>query len=575
MSRTTRLLSLSAGLAAAALAAAPRPAKACGGTFCDGGVPGPQQMPVDQTGENILFVFEGDHVEAHIQIQYEGDPERFGWVIPVQAIPDVEAGSQPLFDNLLAATVPTFTLDQQQESCSGQAGASVGCFMAGARADAGGFNEGGTGATAGDEGGEDGGNPDVVKRGFAGAFQYDVLQGGTVQGVVDWLDTAGYVQDPDAPPILQEYLDEGFLFVAIKLRAGAGVDEIHPVVIRYEGMEPCVPIRLTRIAAVQDMAIRAFFLGEHRMAPRNYQHVELNPLKFDWIGIIGGTGPRYNEAVALAMDEAEAGQAFVTEYAGTSAVVSQANLRELAWDSAPFVDAEPTEVVDILSAQGLMSCDAETGECTYAHGLVEGLLAEFLPVPDGLDPYEFYSCLECHAAQIDLDVWDGPGFAAMMEERIIVPGEHAIDLLDGYPYLTRLFTAISPEEMTEDPFFWENPDLPDVSNQFFATRWLACEGPDWLELEDGRVIALTPDQSMPNLPGTPYAEKVQEIMTEGSPVDVDDQRDTIDEALEAWNDEQRTIDAGGCGCRAARLPAEGLLFAGIVFGIALPRRRRR
>ena len=35
--------------------------------FCDGG---PQPMPVDQTGENILFVWDGDTIEAHIQIQY-------------------------------------------------------------------------------------------------------------------------------------------------------------------------------------------------------------------------------------------------------------------------------------------------------------------------------------------------------------------------------------------------------------------------------------------------------------------------------------------------------------------------
>ncbi len=42
-------------------------AHACGGTFCDSG---PQAMPVDQTGENILFVMDGTTVEAHVQIQY-------------------------------------------------------------------------------------------------------------------------------------------------------------------------------------------------------------------------------------------------------------------------------------------------------------------------------------------------------------------------------------------------------------------------------------------------------------------------------------------------------------------------
>ena len=46
--------------------------------------------------------------------------------------------------------------------------------------------------------------------------------------------------------------------------------EIHPLAIRYPGIEPCIPIKLTRIAAVDDMAIRAFFLGDNRVAPTNW-----------------------------------------------------------------------------------------------------------------------------------------------------------------------------------------------------------------------------------------------------------------------------------------------------------------
>src|SRR6188768_4377123 len=82
------------------------PARACGGTFCDGG---PQAMPVDQTGENILFVVDGDTVEAHIQIQYTGDAMRFAWVRPLPAVPEsVSIGSGPLFTALLNSTVPSY-----------------------------------------------------------------------------------------------------------------------------------------------------------------------------------------------------------------------------------------------------------------------------------------------------------------------------------------------------------------------------------------------------------------------------------------------------------------------------------
>ena len=46
------LTALTTLTAALALTTAPQEARACGGTFCDAG---PQAMPVDQTGENILF----------------------------------------------------------------------------------------------------------------------------------------------------------------------------------------------------------------------------------------------------------------------------------------------------------------------------------------------------------------------------------------------------------------------------------------------------------------------------------------------------------------------------------------
>src|SRR5712691_1667004 len=69
-------------------------------------------MAVDQKGENILFVMEAGKVEAHIQIQYKGDATRFAWVLPVPALPEVEVGSQALFQNLLSGTVPSFGLSQ-------------------------------------------------------------------------------------------------------------------------------------------------------------------------------------------------------------------------------------------------------------------------------------------------------------------------------------------------------------------------------------------------------------------------------------------------------------------------------
>ena len=42
------------------------------------------------------------------------------------------------------------------------------------------------------------------------------------------------------------------------------------------------------------------------------------------------------------------------------------------------------------------------------------------------------------------------------------------------PYLTRLATFISPEEMNKDPEFVFNPDLPELSNVHTATAHVMC-----------------------------------------------------------------------------------------------------
>ncbi|MFV8750033.1 DUF2330 domain-containing protein [Nannocystaceae bacterium ST9] len=550
------------------LALAPTPADACGGTFCDGG--GPTVMPVDQTGENILFWIDHSgtepHTEAHIQIQYEGEAQDFAWIIPVQQVPEVLVGNQALFDNLLAATVPTFTITTTSQTCDD---GSVG--LCAARAEDSQFADDEAGDIGGDEGdtGDGTGGPEILDRGFAGAFEYVVLTGDSVQEIVDWLDMAGYAQDDDAPPILQEYLDDDFVFVAVKLRGGVDVDEIHPLAIRYPGVEPCIPIKLTRIAAVDDMAIRAFFLGESRAAPMNWPHVVLNPVAFDWVN----TASNYLEVASLAIDEA-GGRAFLTEYAGIDDIVSTSGVDSPAWNPSAFEAIEPVDVVDELTSQGLgLTCDPFSNVCSFGHPQVEPLLAKYLPAPDGVDPYEFWGSLASYEGLIDLAAWSGTGFATDFAERISTPGQHAIEMLESASYLTRLMTLLSPHEMIEDPTFHETDSLPTLGNQFSATRTIACETNDWVDLPDERQVALTNGSLYPSIEGMPFAERIEQIPAMGPAQITTDNRATIDDLLADWN--AGKLSGPEPGCAVTRLRAEALLTMLALFGIAGATRRRR
>jgi hypothetical protein len=478
-------------------------------------------MPVDQKGENILFVVSQGQVEAHIQIQYKGEAARFAWVLPVPAIPETEVGSEALFQNLLAGTVPRFGLN------------SIGCNPPPS-----GINRGGMLPPPPPDGGSDG--TTIVAHKTVGSFDVTVLKGGTSAEVAKWLGDNGYAIGADAPARLEPYVTKKFVFVAVKLVGGAGIDQIHPLVVRYEGSEPCVPLELTAVAAIENMGVRTFFLGSKRVAPKNYKHVVYNPVMLNWIST-----PNYEELISGAVDVPVAdGHGFVTEYAGASNVVNRGNLVSQQWSASAFVNLDPVRVIDTLRQQGLISfCGG--GTCMYNHALVLPLLRQFLPAPPGVDEGGFYDCPACYATLIDKAAWgDGTGFARALEERVIVPGRHASDLLGAYPYITRMYTTISPVEMTVDPTFQELDGLPNVRSTQMATAVTDCGGSTGVVLPDGREVGLA-RATNPSMPGAvqwpmfskemPWAERVEELTANG-PIVLVDNHDVIDRVLKAWND---------------------------------------
>jgi hypothetical protein len=499
-------------LAAGALVlvtATPDRADACGGTFCDGG--GMNPSSVDQAYETILFLQDGPFVEAHIQIAI--DPattaQKFAWVVPMPAVPEFSVGSQPLFDALVGSTSPRY--DAQGDYCSNDTVAFI------QAPDGGGANF----------------EPDVIMSDVVGAFEVTVLAGGSADGVMTWLGENGYTQDPAAGPILGDYIDKGNVIVAFKLAPSATTAEVHPIVLRYEGSEPCVPLRLTAIAASDDMGVRAFLLGDARWAPLNWRHVVPNVLRIPWNGSESG----YAEAIARAVDEAPDGRAFVTEYAGASDAVPTDLVYQADWDASVFVDAAPTTVVQLLNAQGLSTCDGN-GPCNVPYALVVAMLRKYLPAPEGANENDFYACLWCYEDETDFADWDGPAFAAELQERVIAPGQHGVELLAAWPYLTRLYTRVSAEEMAEDPMFHVNADLPDVSLPNVATQVCVDCGDDArATLPDGRDVYL-PESQWPQFWRMPYAERIETIPANGAPMVESDRRAEIDELLATWNAEQ-------------------------------------
>jgi hypothetical protein len=143
----------------------------------------------------------------------------------------------------------------------------------------------------------------------------------------------------------------------------------------------------------------------------------------------------------------------------------------------------------------------------------------------------FYNNMESYREYLTDFVFDAGAFADDLNAVIIEPLRAAQNLLGDHPYLTRLFTTLSADEMTVDPMFAFNPDLPDVSNIRTADARLECPEGDPNEinfeeivlvvtLKDGREIRSFPYKNRP--PGPTLfrsaAAVVEQMDTAGDPV---------------------------------------------------------
>ncbi len=537
-------LLLAAGLAATAL---PTTALACGGLFCN------TAQPVNQAAERILFARNGDRVEMHVRLTWAGPPTEFGWLLPVPTDVEVGLSSEQLFTVLDSLYAPLFTLQTVfDDGCDNFGRGGV------ANADAGAFAPG-----EGDPSGG-GGGVQILSREAVGPFDTVVLQADNVRVLRAWLDDNDYGIPDGSDDLLQPYIDAGAAFVALRLLPNAQSTEVQPIKLTFGGAMRTVPIRPTQVAAEPDMGVIVHVLGDARAIPTNYLHVRINEAAIDW----PNNGQNYPDVVSQAADEA-GGQAFATDYAGTSGGL-RGSLRLYEGAELERIRATRTgqELQDIV-----FNFQGDSDLARILPGVIEG--------PEGFDPQDYFQCPFCYEGN-ELTV-DGAELARQIEEDINPPRRGLLDLVEAHPYLTRLYTTLSSDEMTVDPIFDENPDLDAVSNQWNATQYIHCgmngepdfehttvetasglrfpllggQNPDVIQREAGETVRGE---------GIPAARVIEQHLTAGQPMVAQDRSTEIADRYAG--------DAGGCSCDVGEGGTPmGLL--GLLGLVAMTRRRRR
>lgn len=287
------------------LTAAPASALACGGFFCNA-----VTDPVVQTAERVLFrVNPDDTITSVIEIQFQGEPTAFAWVLPLsEAIdPDtISTAPAGLFDELEDLTAPVFVSGGDPATADAAGMYSQGCSAP--------WPFGWRGYDGGELQEPTFSGVEVVGASVVGPYALEIITAEDSNNLVGWLQWNGYQIPSTAMEPIAHYVSSGMAFLGVKLQPDVPEGPIDALEITMPGDTPMLPLLLTSVAAVEDMDITAYVLAGERYAPANYEDHQFDWSRVEWAGE-GRTD--YDRRLPSELD-AVGGRAFVTEFAGAT-----------------------------------------------------------------------------------------------------------------------------------------------------------------------------------------------------------------------------------------------------------------
>jgi hypothetical protein len=193
------------------------------------------------------------------------------------------------------------------------------------------------------------------------------------------------------------------------------------------------------------------------------------------------------------------------------------------------------------------SFDPLTGNNEFYDGFIDVMSdPEVLPLREGATGAQFVGCVDCYF-QVNVPVRNDAypptpyvgetdpihsmnveAFLDALEEAVVKPLTDGQSLFDEHSTVTRFYTTLSPDEMTADPVFDFNDELPPVSNFHTADREIRCDGTQRIILAQG--VSLDTDGFNWPVPldgAVPMNLRVLQLSTKGTGDVTTDNRERI------------------------------------------------
>jgi hypothetical protein len=376
------------GLALSAPLFVAHDARACGGCYHKAS----ETETTVVTGHRMVLSVSTTQTVLWDQIEYDGDPSEFAWVLPVKRGARVELATDAWFETLDAAT--TATVVGPELHCAPAPGVrGSGC---GSVSDAAVL-----GAVASDESVR--GLPaevvTVVHHGTVGPYETVTLATDTPGALNTWLDGHGYAVDADIQPIIDAYIAEDFDFIALRLQPGQGVRAMKPVRVVMEGASPTLPLRMVAAGTGASVGIKLFVITEGRFATKNFPGATLSEDELTWDHLTDESNFTALRKSALAADK---GRTWLTAYAKPGALLSPVR-NPTSGGQVAYLTGMGSSAPTIAQAyidQAQKNGEVNASQCSFSPGLfaASGLVVIDPCPPGATDPAQ---CAEASDDQLD------------------------------------------------------------------------------------------------------------------------------------------------------------------------------
>ena len=221
----------------------------------------PPEEELDGTGQRAFIAYnpQTQRVALVPSINLTGEATEFAIVIPTPSIPKLDTVDQQIFWDLNDLTRPVNRW--RGGGWRGGGGGGLGCASANNDDDDFVF--------------ESDGGVNVISEQEVGAFDTVILTADNPMALTDWLDEHGYHHSIEDNAILQSYIDQRWIFTAMRLSTQFGSGRrrraqffdatVDPILLTYTAEKLVYPLRLSSISARDGVDVTVYTLTSNKM----------------------------------------------------------------------------------------------------------------------------------------------------------------------------------------------------------------------------------------------------------------------------------------------------------------------